>query len=218
MKSLNAIVVYLLASMSVGGVAAADPLLVNGSFESGLTGWTSTATVLNYSGPYPVDYSAFHVNAPDGLWYLFLGGRDAFGYIEQTITGLEANTRYEVDFLMAAEDIGDFFTVSMTSGSSSPSQLFTAPPESLGAWRVWLPTEYQFVTGSSATQATLRFTSAPLGSGIDHFDIALDDVSVRVVPEPATFVLVLLVLVLLAFAHSKTHSSGGKGDIPLSGG
>src|ERR1039458_3311864 len=75
MKSLNAIVVYLLASMSVGGVAAADPLLVNGSFESGLTGWTSTATVLNYSGPYPVDYSAFHVNAPDGLWYLFLGGR-----------------------------------------------------------------------------------------------------------------------------------------------
>src|ERR1039457_4492561 len=89
MKSLNAIVVYLLASMSVGGVAAAGPLLVNGSFESGLTGWTSTATVLHYSGPYPVDYSAFHVNAPDGLWYLFLGGRDAFGYIEQTITGLE---------------------------------------------------------------------------------------------------------------------------------
>lgn len=194
-RRLCRFIVILLASMSVGG-AAAGPILVNGSFESDLTGWTSTATVLNYGGPYAVDYSAFHADAGDGLWWLFLGGRDAFGYIEQTITGLESNTRYAVNFLMAAEAIGDTFTVSMTSGSSSPSQLFTAPPSSIGAWRAWLPSEYQFVTESSATEATLRFTSAPPGTGVDHFDIGLDNVSIRVVPEPATFVLVLLGLVL----------------------
>jgi hypothetical protein len=183
-------------------------MLVNGSFESGLTGWTSTATVLGHGGPYAVDYSDFHAAAEDGLWWLFLGGRDAFGYIEQTITGLESNTRYAVFFFMAAEAIGDTFTVSMTSGSSSPSQLFTAPPASIGDWRVWLPSEYQFVTDSSATAATLRFTSAPPGTG---FDIGLDNVSIRVVPEPATFVLVLLGLVLLAFAHSKTRSRAQRG-------
>ena len=47
------------------------------------------------------------------------------------------------------------------------------------------------MTGSLATQATLRFTSAPRGTGLDHFDIGLDGVSVRVVPvpEPATIAL-----------------------------
>src|ERR1019366_6514022 len=194
-RRLGRFIVILLASMSVGGVAAANPVLVNGSFESGLTGWTSVGTVPPYRGPFAnnnSDPNAMHAGPGfDGVWWLFLGGRDAFGYIEQAITGLDSNTPYAVTFLIASEaSIGDSLTVSMTSGSSSPSQLFTPPPSSLGGWGTWVSREYEFVTGSLATQATLRFTSAPLGTGVDHFDIGLDNVSIRVVPEPSSSVLV----------------------------
>jgi hypothetical protein len=188
-------------------VPAKADLITNGSFESGLTGWTV------FSIPINRNIGLDNQGGPgfDGLFWFFLGGFDALGYVEQTVTGLTSNTTYAVDFLMASETAisSDSLIVSMTNGSLTPSQQFSAPPSSFTGWRTWVSREYDFV--ASGPSATVRFSSVPLGQ---HFDVGFDNVSINAVPEPASIMLLwpcLLGVSGLAIARLRKQSKTGVG-------
>ena len=144
---LGCIAVWLL-----GVSTAKAEMIANGSFESGLTGWTVFSIPINTN----IHVETAYGPGFDGAAWLFLGGFDTQGYVEQTVTGLTKGTTYALNFLMASELArSDTLVVSMTDGSSTPSLQFFAPPGF--HWNDWVPREYDFL--ASGTSATFRFSS-----------------------------------------------------------
>jgi hypothetical protein len=112
----------------------------------------------------------------------------------QAITDLIIGQSYVISFMMAAEaDFepgGSSLDVGMTSGSSTPSQTFTATPIS-AFWQSWEPKQYTFVP--AATSATLQFSVTNAED-----DVGLDNVSIAAAPEPASLLLLGSGLIALA--------------------
>ena len=104
-----------------------------------------------------------------------------------TITGLTPGNSYDLNFMIAFEG-GDTplpqqsMTVGFSAGSSTPSQLFSAPANATNYWGIWLPETLLFA--ATGTSAMVVFS---VSNQIN--DIGLDNVSVSgaapAVPLPA---------------------------------
>ena len=186
---------------------------VNGSFEAdnwagsggvqldlgtaGLTGWTVGSLANTNVYPAGVNNSSSYGPAPDGTQWVVLGyyGSAGTNYIEQSISGLTANTSYTVSFDLSTEGYLNGYgagnsqaTVSVPVGSSTLSQTFIAPDSLNNFWDTWNSFSYTFL--ATGTSATVRFTQAvAINQG---YDVGIDNVSVKgnsSVPEPGSLAL-----------------------------
>jgi hypothetical protein len=204
--------------------AVADPVITNGSFEAvqitsafssnpaDIPDWTHTGDVgdaLLWNATFPQCCGGTNsAKTGDGNQFVTMGG--GFGPFgssawSQTITGLTIGDTYNIDFKMAAEGESDTqqLTVAMTSGSSTPSELFTSPDSNFTLfWQNWGAEEYTFL--ATATSADLQFSVTN-----QQWDVGLDSVSIssaaEAVPEPGS--LILLVPVLLGLAGTVRRNS-----------
>ena len=205
-------------------LAVADPVITNGSFEAvqitspdssnptDIPGWTHTGDVgdaLLWNATFPQCCGGTNsAKTGDGNQFVTMGGGfGSFGSSawSQMVTGLTIGDSYNVDFKMAAEGESDTqqLTVAMTSGSSTPSELFTSPDSNLTLfWQNWGPDEYKFV--ATATSADLQFSVTN-----QQWDVGLDAVSIssatQAVPEPGA--LILLIPVLLGLVGTVRRNS-----------
>jgi hypothetical protein len=199
----------LLALMAgVPMAAQAAPAIVNGGFEAD-TALVPVGGV--YSGPRTgwnagdlISTGYYQAAAPEGRVFALIGnGADLPGQdTSQTITGLTVGQTYKVKFELGGEQWRipgglEQVNVSITAGSASAAQIYTAPLSSNATafsggplWDNWAFFTYDFV--ANATSATLDFqqTTATNGPG----DTGLDNVSISLaggVPEPATWALMI---------------------------
>jgi len=196
--------------------AHAVNLVTNGSFEAvqittpyssnpaDIPGWTHTGDVgdaLLWNATFPQCCGGTNsAKTGDGNQFVTMGG--GFGPFgssawSQTINGLNAGQTYTVDFKMASE--GEVptqqITVSITSGSLTPSQTFTSLPNSVYFWQVWGSDSYSFVP--TGTSATLQFSVIN-----QQYDVGLDSVVIASggVPEPVTWAMLVVGLSGLGLA------------------
>jgi len=95
-------------------------------------------------------------------------------------------------------------TAAMTTGSSTPSELFTSPVTNTLFWQNWGSDQYTFT--ATATSATLQFSVTN-----QQWDVGLDAVSIAsaaaTVPEPGSLTLLASVLLgLVGMAKRKSLS------------
>ncbi len=202
------------ALLAAAGLGQAAPTVSNGSFEvdpvetalavTAVTGWT-VGDVDSTSYPYLID-NAYGASTPYGEQFFVPGyyGVGGTNYIEQAIAGFNPGGRYTLSFAIATERsdaVGaqSGVTVSFASGSNTAAADFYAP-DSTAYWRTWSLQTYDFVATSSSV--TVRFTQNPgQGSNGAGYDVGLDNVSVRAVPEPQTYALMLAGLAGLALVR-----------------
>ena len=180
---------------SVAGFAQAN-LFSNGSFEGGITGWTTqygTGTITtqgNYKiagSPAAAGFTSAtnNVGVPTGggtnaLWVNGASGATTTNVVSQTLTGLTVGRQYTVSgWLVSAESpVSSAATVVImaVSGSSNVvSSAFTATTS-------WSQIFYTFTAG--ATSATILFIDTNKNASGTGNDFGLDNLSV---PEPATY-------------------------------
>jgi hypothetical protein len=221
MKSLTTVAICFFAATLLAGVspAAATPIVANGSFEmdswSGyvshptVTGWTVVGPGDGY--PYGVNNNSGAGPTPFGSQFLLAGGfGTGGGSAEQTIAGFTIGDTYELTFSLSSEAQGSGARarVSVPVGSSTASQIFTAPAATrLQGWNVWGTFHFDFVAG--ATSATIHFDdigAADVASGdwgLDNVSLAAVSAGPTTVPEPAT--LLLLGTGLMAVARRRRN-------------
>jgi choice-of-anchor C domain-containing protein len=182
-----------IAALLIAGVpyAAADAsVVINGSFEQGpasvgtfttfgagstaITGWTVTQG--------SIDLIRTYWNHSDGARSLDLNGNQA-GTIAQMIPTI-AGKRYAVSFDISSNPDRSYAKSMLVGfGSQTPVEVtFTGPISRPLQWRT---VTLNFVANAPTTQLSFRSTTAgPSG-------MALDNVSANVVPEPATWAMMI---------------------------
>ena len=196
-----------LAASAVIASGAQAVTLVNGSFENGvaigaggsvflntgnttsLTGWRVLSTGVDY-------VSNAYWNAASGSRSVELSGIGSGG-ISQRVYGFTPGTKYRMRYSLSANPLGPDrsyrATVSVTGGTAQiVSYLETAAntPTNMLYQRYF----YDF-TASQASQL-VQFRS--LGAG--QFGAVLDNVSISLVPEPASWMLLIAGFGMTGFA------------------
>src|SRR5258708_5762985 len=172
---------------------SSGPVVVNGSFEddsfsSGgtlglgctqtLTGWTTQCSA---DGEYPWGLpNSNEYNGgptPYGNQWVIVGdfGNDT-SWIQQTVSGFTPGQTYTLSFALASEGTGggSQVQVSFPSGSTTNSQVFTAPLRGPNYWDTWGTFEMAFV----ATAASVTFQFEALAAGSEDLDVGIDNVSI----------------------------------------
>lgn len=184
----------LAATLSFSSAANAATI-VNGSFElssgnpGSFTTLTNGSTVVNgwIVGGTSIDWIGTYWTAQDGFRSVDLAG-SGNGSISQVIATIVGQV-YKVSFWVARNpdggitprtgfvDVGGALTaISFGNGSSSRTNMG------------WELRDYTFTASSTST--TLKFSSDPATSS-SNFGMALDNVSISAVPEPATWLMML---------------------------
>jgi choice-of-anchor C domain-containing protein len=179
------------------GVAtsAGAAAFTNGSFELGVNPGSTFVTLAGGStgvtdwvvGGDSIDYIGGYWQAEDGSRSIDLSG-NANGSIAQTFDTV-AGQAYLVNFFLAGNpDGGPAAKLEITSadGGQQQNSVFTVTGSDSRANMGWTAFSYNFsATGASTTLAFASATGTAFGP-------ALDNVSVRAVPEPATWALMLV--------------------------
>jgi choice-of-anchor C domain-containing protein len=195
----TAIVIFVAVTLIFGLLTNANAnLIVNGSFEQGTDPgvWAqlpngSTDIVGWVVGPDAIDYKGTYWVASDGGRSLDLDNSPGFGGIMQTFATTPGET-YEVTFDFAGNPYPDLDPPIKYMGVSAAGQsagfffdVTGHDTTNMG----WETHTWQFTaTGSSTTLAFYSLDSF----GTEHsgiFGPALDNVSVLIIPEPATLSL-----------------------------
>jgi choice-of-anchor C domain-containing protein len=198
-----------LVMLGAVGVAHADPLIQNGSFEfaavggsfttldagsGALTGWSIDSGSIDHIGSY--------WTAQDGLQSLDLAG-NTNGVISQSFA-TTANQAYNVSFWVAGNsDNGSSTKLGSVGvvGSATQSIVFDAS-NSTHTNMGWVQQNYSFV----ATGANSTLTFASTAPGGTAYGLALDNVSVAAVPEPESYAMLLAGLGLMGFVGKRRKS------------
>lgn len=183
----------LLASTSAGAVT-----LINGSFEDGgpiggigfetlaagdtasITGWEVLSDGVDYIGSYWM--------ASDGSRSLDLSALTSGG-VKQTVAGFEVGKTYRVSFDISANFSGGndvkSFVMSATGGQAYQDS-YTRTGANSASNMLWQTYTYTFVASGIAQD--LQFRSLEN----DPSGVALDNVSISLVPEPAAWALLIV--------------------------
>lgn len=217
--------ITLMAGLALGFFAAgayAEPVLLNGSFESptvpagsitpgGGDDWTPSDS----SGVFIISNGNGIGDTPYGSQFLGFNGQSAGNMFEsdaQTIAGFEAGITYVigVDFADALGGPDPILQISV-SGAFNGSQSYTAPVAGpYGAAQIPFTSAVFLFTATSSGSATITLTNLGISSAI-----AVDNVSLYgnapQVPEPSSFAALLLgagVLGGVAFARRRAARVG----------
>ena len=185
---MNFIKTVVAALAFAASAAHAAPILTNGDFESGATGWTLTGnTYLAQHLGNGFWYGAGSV-AQDGTYAIAFnpGNKPPVGTVAQTFA-TTIGTRYRVAFDFGAtscsRSCGQKVDVYLSNSAFS-----TSPYEVAGASGVPLQhVAFDFVAGAATT--TLTFADVATNDTY-ILDGVLDNVSVSNVPEPGSLALV----------------------------
>lgn len=192
MRLALTIAAALLASTSASAVT-----LINGSFEDGgpigsagfetlatgdatsITGWEVLTDGVDYIGSYWA--------ASDGVRSLDLSAMTSGG-IMQTVSGFEVGKTYTINFDISANFSGGSDTKSFVmsaSGGQPYTDSYTRTAENSASNMLWQTYSYTFV--ASAETQDIQFRSL----ANDPSGIALDNVVISLVPEPAAWALLI---------------------------
>ncbi len=207
---------------SVAGFAQAN-LFSNGSFESGITGWTTQygtgaiTTQGNYAiaaSPKAAGFTSSTTNnvgaqsGSNALWVNGASGAGTTNVVSQTLTGLTVGQQYTVrGWLVSAESpVSSAATVVIRAVSGSSNVVSSA----FIATTSWSQIFYTFTAG--ATSATILFIDTNKNASGTGNDFGLDNLSV---PEPATYAAGAFVVAagFLGWRrHRRSLASRPKGD------
>lgn len=183
-----------LAATSSFGSAANAATIVNGGFETGVSPGNFT-TLANGSpgingwsvGGASIDYIGTYWNAYEGTRSVDLAG-SGNGSISQVIATV-VNQMYNVSFWVARNPAGG---VTPRNGfvdvGGAPTLISFGNNGTTVTNMGWELRNFAFTASSAST--TLTFSSDPATSG-SNFGMALDNVMIAAVPEPATWLMML---------------------------
>jgi choice-of-anchor C domain-containing protein len=216
-RALKASLVLALLSIcafAAGRPAAAQNLVVNGSFENGatisggfrtvgagdtsITGWTITSGSVDYIGSF--------WQAQDGVRSIDLSG-DGPGTLAQQTIATQIGQTYLIEFWMAGnpDDAPSLKELVASFGTNQVFSFQTTPFVTTRNNMLW---EYRsFYTTATNTSTDLWFQSlndSPYGP-------ALDNVSVQAVPEPGEYaVMGMATLALGGLMYRARRRSGAR--------
>ncbi|MGL6043786.1 MAG: PEPxxWA-CTERM sorting domain-containing protein [Sandaracinobacteroides sp.] len=182
------IIIALLAFAATVPAFAGTNIVTNGGFETGdFSGWTQFGNT-GFSG---VEDSSF-VDAPEGEFQAYFGSFGSSGGIFQRLSTV-AGERYAISFDFYADAGGpqffraNFGSVTLLSGRFRAGQDYTS---------------YSFEAVAARPRTNLRFTARH-----DPGTYRLDNVSVSLVPEPATWTMLIAGFGLVGLA-SRRRTAG----------
>jgi hypothetical protein len=209
---------------------AAVELVTNGSFENvGVTtktkfgaanvaGWSidkpSSLTYLDTpgsadNGSYLSVYGPFAATSPDGGNFVMMDGDPSYSAtISQVITNLTIGQTYQLNFLQAAGQQQGFtgptterWQVKFGNQTQLSDQYFL-PQGGVGDWQ-----SQTMMFTASATSQTLSFLAKGTPNGAPPIAF-LDGVSMQSVPEPATWMMMILGFGAVGVAVRRTRKIG----------
>jgi choice-of-anchor C domain-containing protein len=147
-------------------------------------GWTLSSGTIDYIGSRWV--------AGDGVRCIDISGTSP-GSIFQTVSGFTPGLAYELSFLMAANPEGGDSTRNLQVDIGSASQVFSFTGIGTAADLGWAQRTLDFTADAPAL--TLTFTSLEN----NPFGAALDGVRIVPVPEPSSWILLVIGASALGF-------------------
>jgi hypothetical protein len=187
----------LIAGLAISTSASAA-IVNNGSFESGLTGWTQTGsgttpgigiTVLTTGG---INTTGYGDNVPnyDGTHAAFFVDDNAHEDLFQSVS-LVGGTEYSLSFALFATASGaaNPFSFTMTNSLGTNVLALTNGAATNVPVGVWTGYGYTF-TAPTTGPYLLNFDFA--SGATPSKDVLLDAVSIADVPEPSTWAMLLL--------------------------
>lgn len=186
-----------IAGLSVSAANAATNLISNGSFEIGTD--PGTFTTINPADPNitdwtvntpNVDYIGTYWQAADGVRSLDLSGYFANGLISQTTAATDASKTYRLTFYVSAnpdQALPDprLATVFVNGNPTAISYDLDGNTKSNMKWE-----QRSLTFQGTGAPVTIGFSGAP-NSNL-AWGVALDNVSLVAVPEPATWAMMLV--------------------------
>lgn len=181
-RAMRGVATCLLACGVWGAAQAADNVLVNGSFESGLASWTTAGFVLE-----GYDYGVGDI-AHSGSHAFYGGGIGALAYLTQSVMTSVGQT-YDVTFWVYSDGY-------------LPNRL-----QVLADGMVRYDMEdvklQDFTRVSTTFTATQTLTQLQFALRNDAGALRLDSITVSAVPEPSTWALMALGISSLALARRR---------------
>lgn len=191
-----------IAFATSGSIAA--PIVTNGSFESGLTGWTTAGggttpgigiTVITTGG---VNSTGYGDNVPiyDGTHAVFFVDDNANETLSQSVS-LAGGTAYTLSFALFATRSGAANQYSFSLKDWLGADLLATNSSASVPVGVWTPYSYSFVAPSTGNfLLAFNFTSGATPAK----DVLLDAVNITAVPEPASWAMMLMGMGALGLA------------------
>ncbi len=210
---MRALILGLAASLTFASAANAATI-INGGFETGtanpgggfvtVAGGPSTTTINGWKvGGGSVDYIGGYWQAQEGARSIDLAG-SALGSIEQAIATI-IGQGYTVTYWVARNPDGGITPRTGFVDVGGAQTLITfGNGASTKANMLWEQRSYNFV--ATGTTTNLRFSADPATSN-SAFGLALDNVSIAAVPEPATWVMMILGFGMVGGAMRRRKSS-----------
>lgn len=179
--------------------ASAAPIVTNGSFESGLAGWTTNGggttpgigiTVLTTGG---VNTTGYGDNVPnyDGTHAAFFVDDNANENLFQNVS-LVGGQQYSLSFALFATTSGSSNPFSFQLQDAIGANILSTLTNGVGTnvpVGVWTAYSYTFVVPTTTTYLlNFNFKSGSTPAK----DVLLDAVAINAVPEPASWALMLL--------------------------
>lgn len=202
---MKIVALVCLLTASLASTARADNLVVNGSFENGLTGWLNAGEALPYK-----DYGA-----TDGSWSLiFAHGNNAGSVLSQEIDTI-SGTKYSVAFdwksthpAASSEQSLSFFAEGSAKVKLTELSAFGSYGGPFNANSPFLHFSTTFVANSSKTNIVFSDSSASSYQA----DQVLDRITVSrvaAVPEPETYAMLLAGLGLMGMVARRRQAQQG---------